>query len=88
MANAKILVVEDEAIVAKDLQYRLTKFGYTVPAIASSGEEAINKAVEISPDLVLMDIRLKGSMDGIEAAQEIYKRLDIPVIYLTAYACR
>ncbi|MFN6484937.1 MULTISPECIES: response regulator [unclassified Nostoc] len=86
MTNAKILVVEDEAIVAKDLQYRLIKFGYTVPAIASSGEEAINKAVEISPDLVLMDIKLKGSMDGIEAAQQIYKHLDIPVIYLTAYA--
>ncbi|MEH2024280.1 hybrid sensor histidine kinase/response regulator [Nostoc sp.] len=86
MTNAKILVVEDEAIVAKDLQYRLRKFGYTVPAIASSGEEAINIAIEISPDLVLMDIKLKGAMDGIEAAQEIYKRLDIPVIYLTAYA--
>lgn len=86
MTKAKILVVEDEAIVAKDLQHRLIKFGYTVPAIVSSGEEAINKAVEISPDLVLMDIKLKGSMDGIEAAEEIYKRLDIPVIYLTAYA--
>ncbi|MDZ8186164.1 MAG: response regulator [Nostoc sp. ChiSLP02] len=86
MTSAKILVVEDEAIVAKDLQYRLNKFGYTVPIIASSGEEAINKAVEISPDLVLMDIKLKGKMDGIEAAQEISKRLDIPVIYLTAYA--
>ncbi|MBD2647228.1 hybrid sensor histidine kinase/response regulator [Nostoc foliaceum] len=86
MTNAKILVVEDEAIVAKDLQHRLIKFGYTVSAIASSGEEAINKAVEICPDIVLMDIKLKGSMDGIEAAQEIYKRLDIPVIYLTAYA--
>ncbi len=86
MTNAKILVVEDEAIVAKDLQYRLKKFGYKVPAIASSGEEAINTAIEISPDLVLMDIKLKGKMDGIEAAQEIYKRLDIPVIYLTAYA--
>ncbi|MGV0106016.1 histidine kinase [Nostoc sp. DSM 114160] len=86
MTKAKILVVEDEAIVAKDLQYRLKKFGYTVPAIASSGEEAINIAIEISPDLVLMDIKLKGSIDGIEAAEEIYKRLDIPVIYLTAYA--
>ncbi|MEH2071844.1 MAG: ATP-binding protein [Nostoc sp.] len=86
MPNAKILVVEDEAIVAKDLQYRLNKFGYTVPIIASSGEEAINKALEISPDLVLMDIRLKGQMDGIEAAQKIYKNFDIPVIYLTAYA--
>ncbi|MFN6513100.1 MAG: response regulator [Nostoc sp. CreGUA01] len=86
MTNAKILVVEDEAIVAKDLQYRLNKFGYTVPAIASSGEEAINKAVEITPDLVLMDIKLKGKMDGIEAAQEISRQLDIPIIYLTAYA--
>ncbi|MEH1872809.1 hybrid sensor histidine kinase/response regulator [Nostoc sp.] len=86
MTKAKILVVEDEAIVAKDLQHRLIKLGYTVPAIASSGEEAINKAVEIAPNLVLMDIKLKGSMDGIEAAEEIYKRLDIPVIYLTAYA--
>lgn len=86
MTNAKILVVEDEAIVAKDLQYRLKKFGYLVPTIASSGEEAINKAVEILPDLVLMDIRLKGQMDGIEAAEEISKKLDIPIIYLTAYA--
>ncbi|MFN6462999.1 MAG: response regulator [Nostoc sp. DedVER02] len=86
MTSAKILVVEDEAIVAKDLQNRLIKFGYTVPVIASSGQEAIDKAVEISPDLVLMDIKLKGLMDGIEAAEEIHKYLDIPVIYLTAYA--
>ncbi|MCC5639741.1 response regulator [Nostoc sp. CHAB 5844] len=86
MTDANILVVEDESIVAKDLQNRLRKFGYTVPAIASSGQEAINKAVEISPDLVLMDIRLKGQMDGIQAAEEIHKHLDIPIIYLTAYA--
>ena len=86
MTSAKILVVEDEAIVAKDLQNRLIKFGYIVPVIASSGQEAINKAVETSPDLVLMDIKLKGLMDGIEAAREIHKYLDIPVIYLTAYA--
>ncbi|MDZ8053322.1 MAG: ATP-binding protein [Aulosira sp. ZfuVER01] len=86
MTNAKILVVEDEAIVAKDLRNRLTRFGYMVPAIASSGQEAINKALEFYPDLVLMDIRLKGEMDGVEAAQEIHRHLDIPVIYLTAYA--
>ncbi|MBU7586633.1 MAG: response regulator [Nostoc sp. TH1S01] len=86
MTDANILVVEDESIVAKDLQNRLRKFGYTVQAIASSGQEAINKAVEISPDLVLMDIRLKGQMDGIQAAEEIHKYLDIPIIYLTAYA--
>ncbi|BAY97802.1 PAS/PAC sensor hybrid histidine kinase [Tolypothrix tenuis PCC 7101] len=86
MTNANILVVEDEAIVAKDLRNRLTRFGYTVPAVASSGQEAINKALELSPDLVLMDIKLKGQMDGVEAAQEIHKHLDIPIIYLTAYA--
>ncbi|MBH8553918.1 response regulator [Nostocaceae cyanobacterium CENA357] len=86
MINAKILVVEDEAIVAKDLGNRLKKFGHIVTAIASSGQEAINKALEFSPDLVLMDIRLKGQIDGVEAAQEIRKHLDIPIIYLTAYA--
>ncbi|OUL36218.1 hybrid sensor histidine kinase/response regulator [Nostoc sp. T09] len=86
MTNAKILVVEDEAIVAKDLRNRLTRFGYMVPGVASSGQDAINKALEFCPDLVLMDIRLKGEMDGVEAAQEIHKHLDIPIIYLTAYA--
>ena len=85
MKSAKILVVEDESIVAKDLQNSLKKCGYNVPIIASSGEEAINKAAEICPDLVLMDIRLKGDMDGIEAARQIYNRFKIPVIYLTAY---
>jgi len=69
MNDASILVVEDESLVAKDIQNRLKKFGYNVPAIATSGEEAIKKAGEFSPDLVLMDIRLKGKMDGVEAAQ-------------------
>ncbi|TVP64241.1 MAG: hybrid sensor histidine kinase/response regulator [Nodularia sp. (in: Bacteria)] len=86
MTNTKIVIVEDEAIVAKDLRNRLQKFGYIVVAIASSGQEAINKSLEMCPDLVLMDIRLKGQMDGIEAADEIHKHLDIPIIYLTAYA--
>lgn len=86
MTKANILVVEDEAIVAKDLRNRLQRFGYMVPGVASSGQEAINKALEFRPDLVLMDIRLKGQMDGVEAAQEIHRHLDIPVIYLTAYA--
>jgi CheY-like chemotaxis protein len=80
MTDANILIVEDEAIVAKDLQNRLRKFGYTVLGIASSGQDAINKAVEISPDLVLMDIRLKGAIDGIEAAEKIHQYLDIPII--------
>ncbi len=86
MKNVKIVIVEDEAIVAKDLRNRLQKFGYIVSGIASSGQEAINKSLEFCPDLVLMDIRLKGIMDGIEAAHEIHKYLDIPIIYLTAYA--
>lgn len=81
-----ILVVEDESIVARDIQSRLKKLGYTVTGIASSGEEAIKKAAEKNPDLVLMDIRLKGKIDGVEAAKEIHDRFKVPVIYLTAYA--
>ncbi len=86
MENAKILVVEDEKIVARDIKNRLKSLGYTVPAIVSSGEEAIKKAEEIRPDLVLMDIVLKGKIDGIKAAKEIYSRFNIPVVYLTAYS--
>ena len=86
MTNAKLVVVEDEIIVAKDIQNRLKRFGYDVPAVAASGEEAIVKVAEIYPDLVLMDIRLKGEMDGIEAARQIYTQFNIPIIYLTAYA--
>jgi len=86
MAKARILVVEDESVVAKDIQIRLRGLGYTVSGIASSGEGAIQKAAKTHPDLVLMDIVLSGDMDGIEAAQEIISRYDIPVVYLTAYA--
>jgi CheY-like chemotaxis protein len=69
-AKAKILVVEDEAITAKDLQDRLKELDYDAPAIAASGEGAIKSVEEIEPDLVVMDIILKG-MDGIEAAERI-----------------
>ncbi len=86
MARARILVVEDEGIVAIDIQNRLKRLGYDVPAVASYGEEAVRKAAEIHPDLVLMDIMLTGEMDGIEAAQQIWDRFDIPVVYLTAYS--
>ena len=86
MANTKILVVEDESIVALDIQNKLKGSGYSVPAIASSGEEAIEKAQETHPDLVLMDIKLTGGIDGIEAAEQIRDNLNIPVIYVTAYA--
>jgi len=86
MAPARILIVEDEAIVATDIQSTLKALGYDVPAIAFSGEEALKKVEEIQPDLILMDIVLKGEMDGIEAAQQIRERFGIPVVYLTAYA--
>jgi PAS domain S-box-containing protein len=82
----KTLVVEDERIVAEDIRRCLQNLGYTVSAIASSGEEAVQNAEEICPDLVLMDIVLKGDMDGIQAAEQIHSRFGIPVVYLTAYA--
>jgi CheY-like chemotaxis protein len=86
MTDAKILVVEDENIVALEIKKRLQKLGYIVPGVASTGEDAISKAEGIRPDLVLMDIMLKGEIDGIHAAGEIRKRFNIPVVYLTAYS--
>jgi len=86
MVPAKILVVEDETIVARDIQQSLTRLGYDVPTTAISGEEAIRKTKEINPDLILMDIMLKGPMDGVETVRQINRQFDVPVIYLTAYA--
>ena len=85
MNKKQILIVEDERIVAGDIRQSLLRLGYAVPAIVSSGEEAIIKAEEIHPDLVMMDIVLKGKMDGIEAAAAIQSRFNIPVVYLTAH---
>ena len=85
MLQARILLVEDEGIVAADIQERLTKFGYEVLAVGSA-EEALEKCAQGIPQIVLMDIVLKGMMDGIEAAIEINRRFDIPVVFLTAYA--
>lgn len=68
MAKTRILVVEDEIIVAENIRSRLRHFGYEVPVVVDSGEEAVQRAGEIRPDLILMDIRLAGEMDGIEAA--------------------
>lgn len=85
MTSARILVVEDENITAEDIGEGLKKMGYEVSAVVSTGEDAIKKAEELLPDLIIMDIRLKGKMDGIEAAEEIRRRFGIPVIYLTAY---
>jgi PAS domain S-box-containing protein len=81
-----VLIVEDERIVALALERALRRMRYSVTGITDSGEEAVRKAAQAHPDLVLMDIRLRGEMDGIEAAAEIQGRFDIPVVYLTAYA--
>ena len=86
MSNKKILIVEDEGIVILHIRKALESLGYIVAGIANSGDEAIIKATEIRPDLVLMDIILKGAIDGIEAADKIRAILNIPVIYLTAHA--
>jgi PAS domain S-box-containing protein len=82
---AKILVVEDEGLTAMELQRKLKTWGYDVPSFAFSRKEAVKKAKEIKPDLILMDVMLKGQGDGIDAAQEIKSIQDIPIIYLTAY---
>lgn len=82
----KILIVEDEAIVAKDLENMLRSLNYEVCGVAASGEAAVRLAEAARPDLVLMDIVLQGDMDGIEAAGKIWERLSVPVIYITAYA--
>ena len=86
MAKAQILVVEDEGSVARIIEKRLRNLGYAVAATASSGAEAIQRAAETHPDLVLMDIVLVGPMDGIEAAKQIRTRFDVPVVYLTGFA--
>jgi two-component system, NtrC family, response regulator AtoC len=84
--SARILIVEDERITAEDLRDILTDLGYTVTASVSSGADAIAKAAETAPDLALMDIRIKGDMDGTETARVLRERFNIPVIYLTAHA--
>lgn len=86
MGNSRILIVEDQNIIAMDLKNRLTTMGYVVLATVADGEEAVAKAEEIRPDLVLMDIVLKGSMDGVQAAEQIQARCNLPVIYLTAHS--
>jgi PAS domain S-box-containing protein len=80
------MIVEDERIIAEDIQRSLKNLGYKISSIASSGNKAIEDAEKYHPDIVLMDIVLKGDMDGIEAAGQIRLRFNIPVIYLTAYS--
>jgi len=85
MVGEQILVVEDEIIVAKNIQNLLEGLGYNVPAVVSSGKDAVKKMAETHPDLVLMDIKLGGDIDGIEAADQIRDSLHVPIVYLTPY---
>ncbi len=86
MVHNNILVVEDERITAKDIKNSLEKVGYNVPAIVATGEEAIKFSDENRPDLVIMDIKLGGKIDGIDAAEVIGSQFGIPIIYLTSYS--
>ncbi|MCU0574750.1 MAG: PAS domain S-box protein [Syntrophobacteraceae bacterium] len=86
MDPCRILVVEDEAVVAMDIEERLRRLGYEVAGHAVSGEEAISLAASRLPDLVLMDIRLRGAMDGIAAADEMRRRFSLPIVFLTAFS--
>ena len=83
---AKVLVVDDEAIITLQLEERLTRFGYKVVGMAASGEDAITKARALKPDIVLMDIVMPGTINGIAAAKVVHEELDIPVIFITSYA--
>ena len=85
-AAPKIMIVEDETLVAKDIEASLTSLGYTVCRAVSSGEDALAFIAQDRPDLILMDIMLKGNLDGIETANRVRRQLDIPVIFLTAYS--
>jgi CheY-like chemotaxis protein len=86
MSRTRILIVEDEPIVSRDIQDTIVSFGYEVAATASSGEEAVKKAAEWTPDLVLMDIVLKGNMDGVEAAACIQAQRNVLVVYMSAHS--
>jgi CheY-like chemotaxis protein len=83
MLNLKILIVEDEIIVAEDLKQRLENLGYNIVGIAAKGRDALKITGETNPDLILMDIMLKGELDGIDTAQTIRNVYNIPFIYLT-----
>ena len=85
MATARILIVEDERIIAADLRRHVTRLGYEVVGMVGSGRAAIEQAQTLHPDVVLMDIGLPGGMSGLEAAGSIWEALQIPVVYVTAY---
>ncbi|HMK35055.1 MAG TPA: response regulator [Desulfomonilaceae bacterium] len=86
MANPTVMIVEDEIVVAMELEEKLKNMGYQVAAIVSSGEAAVSGVDSSQPDVILMDVRLQGRLDGIQAARLIGRRSNVPIIYLTAYA--
>ena len=86
MEKLNIFIVEDESIVAKDIQNNLIKLGYNVLGIANNGKDAIEQIKATNPDVVLMDIMIKGDLTGIEVAEQIRNHISVPVIFLTAYA--
>ena len=86
MKKGRILIVEDERIVALDVQAMLKDLGYDVVGIIDSGEEAVEAALDENPDLILMDIHLKGALDGVDAGIKIRDRLNIPVIYTSGFS--
>ena len=85
MSRPRILIVEDDPVISMGLRDRLKNFGYEITAMVTTGEEAIEQAKKNKPDLALMDIKLEGLMDGIEAARSLRTLFDIPVIYVTAF---
>jgi len=86
MSAPRILIVDDEIIIARELEARLNGLGYEVIDIAASGEDALRITLDTRPDLILMDLVLKGALDGIETAEHIAKHCKVPIIFLTAYA--
>ena len=82
----RALIVEDEILIAEELRERLSLLGFSVIAAVDSAEQGIAIATREHPDLVLMDIRLKGAKDGVQAAKEIYEQVDVPLVYLTAHS--
>ena len=86
MDKFRVLIVEDEAIVSIALRRKLEAMGYTVPAEISSGEDVVDAVSCLRPDVVLMDIRLSGEMDGIDAAKEIQRLFKLPVVYISSYS--
>ncbi len=84
--NPRALIVEDEVLIAEELRERLSRLGFSVIATVDSADEGVAIATRERPDLVLMDIRLHGEKDGIEAAREIREQVDLPIVYLTAYS--